>query len=74
MYDEEYESAAQYFEQANQLDPIVLYWAAVVHAELGHKDKAIELATRAASRNTISANLPFFRQDALKLLEELTAA
>ena len=74
MYDEEFESAAQYFAESNQLDPIVLYWAAVVHAELGHTERAIELATRAASRNTLSGNLPFFRQDALKLLEELTAA
>ena len=74
MYDEEFESAAQYFAEADQFDPIVLYWAAVVHAELGHTDEAIALATRAASRNTLSANLPFFRQDALKLIEELTTA
>lgn len=74
MFNEEFETAAQNFDAANQLDPIVLYWAAVVHAELGHTEKAIDLARRAATRNTLSPNLPFFRRDALKLVQELEAA
>jgi len=57
--------------QANQLDPIVLYWSAVAHNSLGNTDEAIDLATRAATRNTLSANLPFFRDEALELLDEL---
>ena len=73
MNNEENESAAGYFEQSNQLDPVVLYWSAVVHADLGNTDQAIDLATRAANRNTLSGNLPFFRGDAQELLAKLTA-
>jgi tetratricopeptide (TPR) repeat protein len=73
MAKDEHESAAGHFEQANQLDPVVLYWSAATHAELGNSDKAIDLATRAATRNTLSPNLPFFRSDAQELLARLTA-
>lgn len=57
--------------QANQLDPIALYWAAVANKNLGNGDKAVDLASRAAYHNTLSANLPFFRDQALALLVEL---
>ena len=57
--------------QANQLDPIVLYWQAVANRDAGNEDKAAELANRAAYRNTLSANLPLFRDEAITLLEEL---
>ena len=57
--------------QANQLDPIVLYWQAVANKDAGNEDKASELANRAAYRNTLSANLPLFRDEAITLLEEL---
>ena len=70
---EENESAAGHFERANQLDPIVLYWSAVIHTELGNTEQAIDLATRAANRNTLSGNLPFFRSGAQELLAKLTA-
>ena len=70
---EDNETCAAELAQANQLDPIVLYWSAVAHKSLGNTDKAIDLATRAASRNTLSGNLPFFRGEALELLGELTA-
>lgn len=73
MFDEDNESAAAHFDQASQLNPVVLYWSAVVNKELGNTEKAIDLATRAANRNTLSGNLPFFRADALRLLEELSA-
>jgi len=69
----EYESAAVFFEDANQLNPIVLYYAALTHAELGHTEKAVDLANRAVSRNTLSPNLPFFRSEAQALLEDLSA-
>ena len=65
--------AADHLAQANQLDPIVLYWSAVANKDAGNSGKAIELAKRAASRNTLSANLPFFRQEALQLVEGLNA-
>ena len=64
------ESAAE-LAQANQLDPIVLYWSAVANNGLGNTDKAAEFASRAAYRNTLSANLPLFRAQAIALLEEL---
>ncbi len=73
MYNEDLESAAQHYAQANQLNPVLLYWSANTHAELGNTDKAIELATRAANRNTLSGNLPFFHSDAQELLAKLTA-
>jgi len=67
------ETSAAELAQANQLDPISLYWAAVANKNLGNGDKAVDLATRAAYRNTLSANLPFFRAEALALLVELEA-
>lgn len=57
---------------ANNLDPIVLYWSAVANKNAGNIEKARDLANRAANRNTLSANLPFFRADALRLLDELS--
>jgi tetratricopeptide (TPR) repeat protein len=68
---EDSEASVAELAQANQLDPIVLYWSAVANKSLGNTDKAIDLATRAATRNTLSANLPFFRDEALELLDEL---
>lgn len=73
MYDEDMEGAAKHLAQASQLNPVVLYWSAVVNAELGNTDKAADLAFRAANRNTLSPNLPFFRADAQKLLADLNA-
>jgi len=67
------ETCAAELAQANQLDPIVLYWSAVAHKSLGNTEKATDLATRAASRNTLSGNLPFFRDEALELLDELSS-
>lgn len=71
MYNEDYATAAEHFDNANQLNPIVLYWSAVVNQELGNLDKARDLAKRAANRNTLSGNLPFFRSAAVSLVEEL---
>jgi tetratricopeptide (TPR) repeat protein len=73
MVNEEFESAASHFEKASPLNPVVLYWSAVNSAELGDTEKARQLATRAANRNTLNANLPFVRADALQLLAELDA-
>lgn len=73
MHNEELESAANHFDKASQLNPIVLYWSAVVNRDLGNLDKARELADRAANRNTLSQNLPFFRAAAVELSAELAA-
>lgn len=73
MMNEDNETAAAEFAQASQLNPIVLYWSAVVNKELGNSEKAADLAHRAAHRNTLSGNLPFFRSEAVELAEELAA-
>jgi tetratricopeptide (TPR) repeat protein len=73
MHNENLESAAERFASASQLNPIVLYWSAVVHRDLGNTDKARELVERAANRNTLSQNLPFFRAAAVELSAELAA-
>ena len=74
MNKEDYATASGEFSQANQLDPIVLYWYAVTENELGNTEKARDLAYRAAYRNTLSGNLPFFRNDAIELYETLGGA
>ncbi len=71
MFNEDNSGAAEHLGMASQLNPIVLYWSAVAQSELGNAERATELAERAANRNTLSANLPFFRQDAIRLLNEL---
>jgi tetratricopeptide (TPR) repeat protein len=67
-------TSAEQLAQANQLNPIVLYWSAVANRDAGIIAKAVELAKRAANRNTLSPNLPFFRQKALQLIEDLNIA
>lgn len=64
-------TSARELAQANQLDPIVLYYAAVANNSIGNMEMARDLAMRAAYRNTLSANLPMFRQEALQLLADL---
>jgi hypothetical protein len=49
----------------------VLYWQAVANKNAGDEDKAAALASQAAYRNTLSANLPLFRSAAITLLEDL---
>jgi len=57
--------------QANQLDPIVLYWSAVASKDAGNTAKALDLAKRAAWRNTLSPNIPLFHKQALQLIDDL---
>jgi tetratricopeptide (TPR) repeat protein len=73
MFNEDYAASAAHFGQASQLNPVVLYWSASVNKELGNHEKAATLAKRAAQRNTLSGNLPFFRAEALQLMDELAA-
>jgi tetratricopeptide (TPR) repeat protein len=73
MFNEDYEVSAAEFDRASQLNPIVLYWSAVVNNSLGNTEKAAELANLAANRNTLSSNLPFFRNEAEELLAALKA-
>jgi tetratricopeptide (TPR) repeat protein len=71
MFNEDNATAAAEFAKANQLNPIVLYWSGVINRDLGNLELARELAERAAHRNTLSANLPFFRNEAMELQDEL---
>jgi tetratricopeptide (TPR) repeat protein len=73
MLNEDNAASAAHFDQAGQLNPVVLYWSAMVNKELGNHEKAAALAKRAAHRNTLSGNLPFFRAEALQLMDELAA-
>jgi tetratricopeptide (TPR) repeat protein len=73
MSHEDNESAAAHFAKSSQLQPVPLYWAAKANQELGNLDKARDLAARAANRNTLNGNLPFFRAAAVELLAELDA-
>ena len=73
MISEDMEGGVKHLEMASQINPVVLYWTAYAHKELGHADQARDLATRAANRNALSPNLPFVRADALKMLDELNA-
>lgn len=68
----DYEAGLAELAQANQLDPIVLYWTAYAHKELGNTEQAANYADRAANKNTLSGNLPFFRNQALAMLDELS--
>ncbi|MBT8103140.1 MAG: tetratricopeptide repeat protein [Gammaproteobacteria bacterium] len=74
MINDDMAAGMEHLAQASQLNPHVLYWSAVAQDALGDKDKAMELATRAANRNTLSQNLPFVRADALELLAKLNEA
>jgi tetratricopeptide (TPR) repeat protein len=67
------ETSAAELGQANLLDPIVLYYCALANSSIGNTEKAKDLANRAAYRNTLSGNLPFFRDEAMALLKELEA-
>lgn len=70
---EDNETAVTELAQANNLNPVVLYWSAVANRNAGNLETAKDLAFRAANRNTLSANLPFRRGEALQLLADLQA-
>jgi tetratricopeptide (TPR) repeat protein len=73
MTNDDMAAGAEHLAQAGQFNPVVLYWSAVAQNAIGNKDKARDLAYRAANRNTLSPSLPFVRARAIKLLEELNA-
>jgi tetratricopeptide (TPR) repeat protein len=73
MTNDDMAGGAEHLAQASQFNPVVLYWSAVAQNAIGNKDKAKELAYRAANRNTLSPNLPFVRAKAMSLIEELNA-
>ena len=70
LSNEDNEAAIAALGQANQLNPVVLYFTAVAYKNAGNTDQAAVFADKAANKNTLSPNLPFFRTEALKLLSE----
>jgi tetratricopeptide (TPR) repeat protein len=71
MINDDMAAGAEHLAQGNQFNPHVLYWSAMAHNSMGNKEKARELLTRAANRNTLSGNLPFVRGKALKAIEKM---
>ncbi len=71
MINDDMEGGAEHLVQGNQFNPHVLYWSAMAHNSMGNKEKARELLTRAANRNTLSGNLPFVRGKALEAIEKM---
>lgn len=74
MINDDMETGAEQLAQASQFNPHVLYWSGVAHNAMGNKEKALDLFTRAANRNTLSADLPFVRSDALAAIAKLNEA
>ncbi len=72
-FDGDTEGAAANLARGDQYNPVVLYWSAVAQRDLGNRERAIELASRAANRNTLAPYLPLVRAEALQLLDELRA-
>ena len=74
MLNEDTAGTAEHLAQASQTNPVVLFWAAMAHRDLGNLERAKELADQAANRNTLSNLLPLVRSEAQDLLDELAAA
>ena len=70
MLNEDMQGTVDHLAQASQTNPVVLYWSAEAYKALGDVEKARDLANRAANRNTLSAFLPFVRNEALELLAD----
>jgi tetratricopeptide (TPR) repeat protein len=73
LTNEDNETAIAELAQGSQLNPIVLYFSAVAQKNIGNNDEAVSNAEKAANKNTLSGNLPFFRAEALALITELTS-
>ena len=73
MVSDDMESGAKHLAKANQFNPAVVYWRGVAEAELGNTDKAIELITRAATRNVLHSQFPMIQDNALAMLIELNS-
>jgi hypothetical protein len=74
MINDDMETGVKQLAQASQFNPHVLYWSGVAYNAMGNKEKALDLFTRAANRNTLSADLPFVRSDALAAIAKLNEA
>jgi tetratricopeptide (TPR) repeat protein len=73
MMNDDMAGGAEHLAKANQFNPAVLYWQGVAHAELGNTDKARQLLTRAASRNTLHGQFAMMHDDAAEMLTKLSS-
>lgn len=68
---EEFELAVDKLSSGNQMEPVVRYFAAVACEQMGDYVSAREHAEAAAFRNTLAVSLPYFRSQALAMLDRL---
>ncbi len=68
---EDYELAVEKLASGNQMEPVVRYFSALACEGMGDYASAREHAEAAAFRNTLAISLPYFRPQALELLERL---
>jgi len=70
MSNGQFAEAVTHFSKSGSLDPVVQYFLAVAHDQLGDGPAALRHARQAAYRNTLSVRLPYYRQQALALIEK----
>ncbi len=68
---EDYNLAVEKLAEGNQMEPVVRYFSALACEGAGDLEAARYHAEAAAYRNTLAISLPYFRPQALELLERL---
>ena len=68
---EDYDEAIERFESANPMSPLVHYFTAMAYQGAGDLAAAREHAYIAAYRNTLAPSLPYFRKQALAMIETI---
>ncbi|MEM8684808.1 MAG: tetratricopeptide repeat protein [Pseudomonadota bacterium] len=68
---EDYELAVEKLAAGNQMEPVVRYFSALACEGMGDYQRARDHAEAAAFRNTLAISLPYFRPQALEMLERL---
>ncbi|MDJ0917181.1 MAG: tetratricopeptide repeat protein [Woeseiaceae bacterium] len=71
LVQEDYEKAIDRLILANPLSPVVHYFTAVAYQGAGDLEAARKHAHIAAYRNTLSPSLPYFRKQALAMIEAI---
>ncbi len=69
---EDYALAVEKLADGNQMEPVVRYFSALASEGAGDLEAARRHAEAAAYRNTLAISLPYFRPQALELLERLS--
>ncbi len=71
LVQEDYEKAIERLTMANPLSPVVHYFTAVAYQGADDLEAARQHAYIAAYRNTLAPSLPYFRRQALQMIEEI---